>query len=881
VTYASLGMLTFYAHTEIGMATMLWAPGAVAFAVLLLCGLRWWPGVFIGVASLLLFSGAPLTTALLIALNDVIEVCVGTVLLVSVLQFRVELDRVRDVIAFIGVSIAVSLYVATANTFVLAAGGYLPVEEIGARWWAWWWANICGALIVTPAILTCVRRTRRPAAGGWRGEWFTLLFGGIALVLIGLATPVINWLPESPYFLLPLLVWAGVRYGPRGASVATFGASLSAIAMYALGLGLFDRLVDLQSFIAITTVSTLTLSALVLERQRAIERQATIQQVALDAIISLDGTGRVLEMNPAAETMFRVRARDAVGCDLAAIAIPPRLRDTFHRAFRHFARTGEGAIAGCRYRTTAWRASDQSEFAIEVAVTPIVFEDRIIYTGFIRDISAEVAAAAVLRSAHEDLERQVEQRTAELRAANLAIERKSALMKQAEELAAMGSFEFETGSKVLKWSDELYKIYGRDQETYIPTFESFIDAIHPEDRATIAATIDDAIAHKKPFNVLERVVLPNGTIRILQTTARVLGDGDGQMRLVGCCRDVTKREAAERTRSRLVQLVESSDDPILGLSADGRIETWNAAAERLFGFEANDVLGRSVTMLVAPEGRGRLLDLFDAIRAGEHVSHYELDHVRRDGTRFPASVTTSAVLGRNGSVVGMSKVIRDVTKQKRVEHQLRASLREKDVLLREIHHRVKNNLQVIASLLNIQMTSDLHPESHKGLIESQNRIQSMALVHQLLYQSKDLAQIEFGEYLAKLARRLTDTYDVGADRIAVEVLAAPMRLDVDHAIPCGLIVNELLTNAISHAFPGGQKGTIRITVEAQGNDVTLTVQDDGIGIPADLRIDEAHSFGLRIARTLTQQLDGTIALSREEHGTKVQLRFPISKGDPS
>jgi PAS domain S-box-containing protein len=870
-------MLTFYAHAEIGMATMLWAPGAVAFAVLLLYGLRWWPGVFIGVLSLLLFSGAPLMTALLIALNDVIEVCVGTVLLISVLQFRVELDRVRDVIAFIGVSIAVSLYVATANTFVLAAAGYLPVEEIGARWWAWWWANICGELIVTPAILTCIRRTRRPVVGGWRGEWFTMLFGGIALVLVGLATPIINWLPESPYFLLPLLVWAGVRYGPRGASVATFGASLSAIAMYALGLGLFDRLVDLQSFIAITTVSTLTLSALVLERQRAIERQATIQQVALDAIVSLDATGRVLEMNPAAENMFQVRARDAVGRDLATVAIPPRLRDVFHRALREYVRTGEGAIAGCRYRTTAWRSSDQTEFPVEVAVTPIVFEDRTIYTGFVRDTSAEAAAAAIVRSTQDELERQVEQRTAELRAANLALERKSDLMKQAEQLAVMGSFEFESGSKVLKWSDELYRIYGRDPDKYVPTYESFIEAIHPDDRHQVEASITNAIEHMKSFNVRERIVLPNGTTRILQTTARVTRDGDGQMRVVGCCRDVTKREAAERARSRLVQLVESSDDPILGLSADGRIETWNAAATRLFGFDSSEVIGRSVTMLVAPEARSRLLDLFDAIRAGEHVSHYELDHVRRDGTRFPASVTTSAVLDANGVVVGMSKVIRNIARQKRVEVQLRASLREKEVLLREIHHRVKNNLQVIASLLNIQMTSELHPESHKGLIESQNRIQSMALVHQLLYQSKDLAQIEFGEYLTKLARRLTDTYDAGAEQIAVEVLAAPMRLDVDHAIPCGLIMNELLTNAITHAFPNGQKGTVRITVEARGDDVVLTVVDDGIGIPADLRIDDAHSFGLRIARTLTQQLDGTITLSREEHGTKVQLVFPIAK----
>jgi two-component sensor histidine kinase len=155
----------------------------------------------------------------------------------------------------------------------------------------------------------------------------------------------------------------------------------------------------------------------------------------------------------------------------------------------------------------------------------------------------------------------------------------------------------------------------------------------------------------------------------------------------------------------------------------------------------------------------------------------------------------------------------------------------------------------------------------------------MALVHQLLYQSKDLAVIDFGEYLTKLTSRLAQTYNAG-DRIHVRVSASEVGLDIDRAIPCGLIVNELVTNALTHAFPGGRKGEIGVDLHQQGDNLVLSVADNGIGMSPNLRIEDAQTFGLRIARTLTLQLGGTIAVTHEA-GTRVRVVFPAVPQRPA
>jgi PAS domain S-box-containing protein len=222
------------------------------------------------------------------------------------------------------------------------------------------------------------------------------------------------------------------------------------------------------------------------------------------------------------------------------------------------------------------------------------------------------------------------------------------------------------------------------------------------------------------------------------------------------------------------------------------------------------------------------------------------------------------------AVLGVST---DITALKLVEKELKVSLREKDVLLKEIHHRVKNNLQVINSLLNLQVSDVQDPVLVDALRVSQNRIRSMALVHERLYRSGNLAGIDFGEYLEQVAGQLLRAYD--RPGVSCKVLSDRVTISIDLAIPCGLIVNELLTNALKHAFVGRSEGHIHVAFrQAEENLVELTVTDDGIGLPPCVDIRTVESMGLTLVSSLTQQLQGTIDVDRSS-GTCFHLKFPL------
>jgi len=220
----------------------------------------------------------------------------------------------------------------------------------------------------------------------------------------------------------------------------------------------------------------------------------------------------------------------------------------------------------------------------------------------------------------------------------------------------------------------------------------------------------------------------------------------------------------------------------------------------------------------------------------------------------------------------------DITETKRGEEIARASLREKETLLKEIHHRVKNNLQVTSSLLHLQGERISDPSARSALRDSQNRIRSMALVHELLYRSKDLSRVDLAEYVRNLTRQLLRSHAVPSSLVHVDVKLVPVGLPVDIAVPCGLILNELVSNSLAHAFPDGRKGTITIELERRPEVDELVVHDDGIGLPADLDVRAGATLGLRLIRTLADQIDAEL-LVQSDSGTKVSLRIPRQRED--
>jgi two-component sensor histidine kinase len=202
-----------------------------------------------------------------------------------------------------------------------------------------------------------------------------------------------------------------------------------------------------------------------------------------------------------------------------------------------------------------------------------------------------------------------------------------------------------------------------------------------------------------------------------------------------------------------------------------------------------------------------------------------------------------------------------------------ALLNDKEVLLKEVHHRVKNNLQVISSLLNLQSAKILDPETKDILRESQNRVRTMALIHEKLYQSTDLAQVDFASYLRSLVNFLSQSYRGKSDNVSIDVDAQNVMLDIDTAIPCGLIVNELVSNSLKYAFPDNRRGQIKLDCRHGNNgNYVLTVSDDGVGLPEGFDIAKTPSLGHKLVVSLTNQLNGKLEIVRER-GTAFRISF--------
>jgi len=235
--------------------------------------------------------------------------------------------------------------------------------------------------------------------------------------------------------------------------------------------------------------------------------------------------------------------------------------------------------------------------------------------------------------------------------------------------------------------------------------------------------------------------------------------------------------------------------------------------------------------------------------------------------------TLTPVKNSDGQVQGLVFSLLDVTERVRMEAQLQQALKEKIALLQEIHHRVKNNLQVVSSLLYLQADATEHAETRKILEENRDRIMSMALVHEQLYASNNLANIQIADYIQELTTHLYHSYRVDVERIRLKLSLEPLILGIEQAIPCGLLIQEILSNAIKHAFPDGQDGTISITFGEYQNGFRLIVENTGVPFPRDIDIQRIETMGLDLIRTFTHQLRGTLEFDRSA-ATTFTITFP-------
>jgi PAS domain S-box-containing protein len=320
-------------------------------------------------------------------------------------------------------------------------------------------------------------------------------------------------------------------------------------------------------------------------------------------------------------------------------------------------------------------------------------------------------------------------------------------------------------------------------------------------------------------------------------------------------------------------VTEALNDAVFTLDAEGRFTFGNAAGERLTGYRLEELLGHSFMDLVAPEDLPELVDRFRRAIAGEAISpHVRAEMIRKDGTHVPIELSMANLI-LDGRVIGRVGVARDITDRRRAEEQIHVSLQEKEVLLKEIHHRVKNNLQIISSLLNLQSKYINDPQALQMFIDSQNRVKSMALIHEILFQSREIAKLDFAEYIKNISIQLFRSYDAYSKNITLVINVKDIILDFDTAIPCGLIVTELVSNSLKYAFMDGRKGEISIEFSSDHSGLlTLIVSDNGIGFPENIEFEKMESLGLKLVVALANQLAGTVELDHSK-GTTFKITF--------
>jgi PAS domain S-box-containing protein len=362
---------------------------------------------------------------------------------------------------------------------------------------------------------------------------------------------------------------------------------------------------------------------------------------------------------------------------------------------------------------------------------------------------------------------------------------------------------------------------------------------------------------------------------------------------------------AASERWRYQELFEFAPDGYLVTDLHGVIQEGNRAAAALLHISPQRLPGKPLLVFVAKEDRQRFLTHLSTLQHNAEAHDWEIRLQPRQQPLFPAALSIAPARNAQGQVVGLRWLVRDITaprsildelerrvqertaalqaeiaEHQRTEERLQAALAEKEILLREVHHRVKNNLQVIASLLDLQADTLPDPQLHAAVEDSQQRIQAMALIHESLYQGADLARVNAADYLRRLSAQLFEAYGA-AERISLQLEADAVRLEVNTAIPCGLILNELLSNALKYAFPDGQAGEVHIALRQACPDTgVLTVRDSGIGFPEDLDFRHTNSLGWQLICVLTEQLGGSVALERDS-GTTVTVTFPLPEIEPS
>lgn len=368
-----------------------------------------------------------------------------------------------------------------------------------------------------------------------------------------------------------------------------------------------------------------------------------------------------------------------------------------------------------------------------------------------------------------------------------------------------------------------------------------------------------------------------GTIILVGNNTQEFIKKEIAMAFAGVAAIAIERKKAEESfrdsEKRFRELSELLPQIVYEMDLKGELKFVNKAAFQHFGYSENEFKeGLNAVEMLAPEDREKAFLNIQNLLFDKPTGNNEYTAVKKDGTKFPVLIFSN-VIKKNSVPVGIRGIMIDISDRKKLEEQLNASLKEKEILLKEVHHRVKNNFQVIISLLNLQSNLTEDPKILETFQESRNRIKSMALIHELLYRESNFYSVDFKSYTTKLIAYLKESF-ANSEKISVDIDMDNIHLGLDKIIPFGLIINELISNSYKHAFPDGISGRITISLKQDAeNNYYLKLINNGRKIVDGLEIENLNSLGMMLVNSLTKQIGGELYINSTEEQTEFKITF--------
>lgn len=483
----------------------------------------------------------------------------------------------------------------------------------------------------------------------------------------------------------------------------------------------------------------------------------------------------------------------------------------------------------------------------------------------------------------------LQQELRERQRAEQALQASEQQLQLALEGSEEGWWDWNIATGEVSWSERLWQMLGYEVGELPGRFSTWERLIHPDDKPWVMELLHAHLQDSSvPYDFDYRFLTKSGEWKWIACYGKVVvRDELGKpLRMSGTHRDISTRKQAEEEREQLLLQIEYErarlEAVLLQMPAaiwiieapSGKVILHNDKVESVLGHPprpSETLEDLSLYSAIHPDGSLYTFEEYPLARSlltGEVVINEEMLYKKEDGSLAILSIYSSPIRDAKGQIIASMGAAFDITEQKQAQEQIQASLKEKEVLLKEIHHRVKNNLQIVKSLLQMQCRRTKEQEGLLVLQDSQNRIASIALVHEKLYRSEDLANIDFAQYIPDLTIHLFETYKVSSNTISLNVKVDHIYLEIDRAIPCSLIINELVSNSLKYAFPANRKGEIDVEFHTNPDDtLTLIVRDNGIGIPEEFDIETATSLGLTLVQGLVEQLEGTLELDRSQGST--------------